>query len=81
MLSTVMQWLLSVLLIVNLYLMGNKTVWGPITGIVAQGLWIFYGVMTQQYGLVPGVLILLLINIRNWRKWKAEEMIVGRNTA
>lgn len=81
MLSSMMQWILSVLLIVNLYLMGNKTIWGPISGIIAQAVWVVYGIMTRQYGLVPGVVVLLLINIRNWRKWKAEEMIVGRNTA
>jgi len=77
--NSLMQWLLSALLVLNLYLMGNKSIWGPITGVGVQLAWVFYAVATKQYGLVPGVIVLAAINIRNWVKWW-KDMKLTRDT-
>ena len=70
--NSIIQWVLSALLILNLWLMGNKSIWGPITGVIVQVIWCFYAFATHQYGLAPGVIILTIIQIRNWVKWSKD---------
>ena len=70
--NSIIQWVLSALLILNLWLMGNKSIWGPITGVIVQVVWVGYTLTTHQYGLVLGMVILVLVNLRNWIKWHTE---------
>ncbi len=65
-----MDWIISVTSCVMLWMMGNKSIFGPILGIVNQGLWIFYVVWTGQWGLLLGVSLYTVIHIRNLAKWK-----------
>ena len=65
-----MTWVLSALTVANLYLMGNLSIWGPIVGIVAQVLWVYYLCTTRQYGLLPATLAIGAINVRNLIKWR-----------
>jgi len=78
--EALIQWFLSACLVINLYLMGNKTIWGPITGVGAQLAWIGYILLTHQYGLLSGSLVLIAINLRNWVKWH-KDMQLTRATA
>jgi hypothetical protein len=71
--NSLIQGFLSLFLIVNLYLMGNKSIWGPITGVALQIVWVFYTIATHQYGLIPGAAILAIIHVRNWAKWRKED--------
>jgi hypothetical protein len=66
----VLAWVLSLTSGLMLWLMGNKSKWGPRVGIANQGLWIIYAVWLHQYGLLPGVAIYLVIHIRNAVKWR-----------
>jgi hypothetical protein len=68
-LDSTLQWSLSVQAMVMLWLMGNGNKWGPVVGIVGQIIWIWYSVKTEQWGLVPGVLMFTVIHARNCRKW------------
>lgn len=65
-----MDWILSVTSCYMLWLMGNKSKWGPRVGIVNQILWIFYAVSIEQFGLLVGVLAYTVIHIRNCVKWE-----------
>ncbi|GAH38109.1 unnamed protein product [marine sediment metagenome] len=65
-------WVLSTTSIVILWLMGNKSPWGPRLGLANQILWVYYVTATDQWGLLPGVLIYTVIHIRNIIKWQAE---------
>lgn len=67
----ILSWVLSGTSAVMLWLMGNKTKWGPRVGIANQVLWIVYCVWTQQWGLLPGVLLYTAIHIRNLIRWEA----------
>ena len=66
-----MAWVLSATSALMLWQMGNKSKWGPRLGIANQALWIFYAVYTEQWGLLPGVLLYTAIHIRNLYRWEA----------
>jgi len=65
-----LSWLLSATSGVMLWLMGNKSKWGPRLGLVNQVLWIFYAVWLRQWGLLPGVIVYTLIHARNVMRWR-----------
>lgn len=65
-----LSWILSATSAVMLWLMGNKTKWGPRLGIANQVLWVIYCVWTRQWGLLPGVLLYTVIHIRNLIRWE-----------
>lgn len=62
-------YLLSTLVLVNIYLMGNKTLLGSISGIIIQIPWIYYMIRIKQYGLIICAVALLFIQIRNLMLW------------
>ena len=66
-----MAWVLSATSALMLWQMGNKSKWGPRLGIANQVLWIVYAVYTEQWGLLPGVLLYTAIHIRNLYRWEA----------
>lgn len=65
-----LSWILSATSAVMLWLMGNKSPWGPRLGVANQALWIVYAVATEQWGLLPGVLIYTVIHVRNVLLWQ-----------
>jgi hypothetical protein len=65
------SWLLSATSVLMLWMMGNKSTWGPIVGIANQFLWTYYVIFViHQYGLMIGVIAYLVIHIRNLILWK-----------
>ena len=67
-----MSWILSGTSILMLWLMGNKSKWGPAVGLLSQSLWFYYVAITEQWGLMPGVIVYTMVHIRNLRKWRSE---------
>ena len=55
-----------------LCLMGNKNKYAPFVGIGNQVLWVIYVLMTKQHGLLLGVVMYLVVHIRNAMKWRNE---------
>ena len=70
-----MTWLLSITSVIMLWLMGNKNKYAPYVGIGNQVLWVVYVISTKQYGLLLGVLMYLIVHIRNATKWNKEDAI------
>ena len=66
-----MTWILSCTSILGLWLMGNKSIWGPRLGLLNQVLWVYFILATKQYGLLPGVILYTVVHIRNIIKWGA----------
>jgi hypothetical protein len=62
-------WILSAVSCVMLWLMGNKSRWGPAFGIFNQVLWVAYVLVTRQWGFLPGCVLYTVIHARNWRRW------------
>ena len=66
---TWLSWVLSATSAIMLWQMGNKSKWGPRLGIANQVVWIVYAVGTQQWGLIPGVLLDPAVHVRNLSRW------------
>ncbi len=64
-----MDWVLSAVSMLVLWLMGNKNKYGPIIGVIGQILWIYYALSIKQYGLLAGTIGYLVIHCRNSYKW------------
>jgi nicotinamide riboside transporter PnuC len=70
------QWLtlfISLLSMLMLWLMGNRSIWGPVVGLVNQIVWIIFTIQAKQWGLLPGVIAFTVVHIRNlwlWNKHK-----------
>lgn len=67
-----MDYAVSALSVVLLWLMGNKWKFAPLFGIAIQGLWIYYAISVKQYGLLIGSVAYLIVHIRNTFKWLRE---------
>ena len=67
------SYILSALSRTSLWLMGNKSVWGIVIGLLNQVLWVAYALMLKQYGVLIGVIAYTVIHIRNLVKWSREK--------
>ncbi len=70
--AQVMMWFLSALTMLYIWMMGNKTVWGPILSAIAQIAWTVFCVYTHQWGLIPGNVAIFVVCVRNCIKWSKE---------
>jgi hypothetical protein len=68
-----MAWILSFTSATMLWLMGNKSKWGPRVGIANQILWLIYAIHIQQWGLIPGVILYAIVHIRNMIEWEKKK--------
>lgn len=69
-----MDWILSILLAVTYYFIGNKNVWGMRLAVFTGLLWIIYPLIIHQPGLILGTVLTLGMNIRNLIKWERERI-------
>jgi hypothetical protein len=76
-----MDWFLSATSCLMLWLMGDKSPWGPRVGIVNQFLWFYYAISIHEWGLIIGALAYLIVHIRNLRKWEKEKNVTPRPSA
>ena len=67
----------SVTTLLQMWLYGNKSVSGPIWGLISNAFW--WGVMIEAglWGLLPFNVIMLGVNLRNLIKWSADEYAGG----
>lgn len=65
-----MAWILSFTSVLMLWLMGNKSKWGPRLGLLNQILWFAYAIMIKEYGLLPGVVLYAIVHVRNLLAWE-----------
>lgn len=66
------SWILMAIGVVGLWVAGSKKRWGWAIGIAAQGLWIAYGVATEQHGFIISALAYGFVYCRNYLKWRRE---------
>ena len=62
----------SITTIAQMWLYGNKSVSGPVWGLVANVAWWALTFWSGLWGLVPINLAMLFISVRNLRKWRTE---------
>ena len=69
MVQTIVEIITSVLTIAVFYLMGNKWKYAPILGIVCQGFWIWFILLTHSWFLGIATIFILGVHIRNSYLW------------
>ena len=69
-----LPWICSATSIIMIWLMGNKSICGPITGLISQAVWFAYvfAYWDSAWGLLPAVVVFTYVHYRNLRKWKRE---------
>lgn len=60
----------SILTVISIYLMGNKSITGPIFGIFSNIPWFGLMFVDNLWGLLPANILILSMHIRNTYKWK-----------
>lgn len=72
---TNMGWsiVLASLGLLGLYLAGSKNYWGWMVSFTAQGAWIIYAVVSQQYGFILSAIAYGIVYGRNFTKWVNEQ--------
>jgi len=68
-----MDWIASIFELFGLYIVGNKNKTGFLLNIIAGISWISYVVISEStYGLLLVVIPALIINSRNYLKWRKD---------
>lgn len=69
---TWIPYLLSVISVAQVYLAGNKSKHAWPLLIINQLFWIFWIVVSKNYGFIPLNVVLMFMGYRNYTKWKKE---------
>jgi hypothetical protein len=72
MLWMLLPWLMSAVTLTAMYLAGNKNPIAWVLGVANQCLWLLFIVHTEAWGLLPMLVGIVAIYIRNLLKWKRE---------
>jgi len=68
--ETIFSWLCSLLSIAMIWKMGDRSLWGPSIGLVAQASWTGFMIAGGHWGLAPAVIGFTLVHVRNLVKWR-----------
>ncbi len=69
------DWLAMVLNALTIFLLGKKVRLGWALGIVANAVWVLFGVMAHSLATVVACTIFMLLNAKGWWGWRAEPAV------
>ena len=64
------SWIAAGASIAGLWISGTNPRSGWVYGIVCQGVWVAYGLATEQPGMIALSVAFVIIYIRNLRRWR-----------
>ena len=65
-----MGWMASAFIILGIWLVRDKSMWGFVFGALGNGLWIYVGLKRgKQYDLVAVAFVATLFNMWGFYKW------------
>jgi nicotinamide riboside transporter PnuC len=67
------SYILAGLGVLSLYLTGKKLKSGWVVGLVNSGLWITYGITSNQYGFIVSAVVFIVVQYKNYLAWDREE--------
>ncbi len=65
-----MDYIAGILELIGVWLIGSKLRIGFIVCIFGSFAWIASAIIFEMYGLLPTSIIMSIVNVRNFRKWK-----------
>lgn len=66
------SWVLSIVGVVGIYLTGKKNWRGYAVGIITEFAWVWYSIVTKQWGFIFGSTIYISVYLLNINKWLSE---------
>ena len=57
----------------TMWLMGNKSIKGPLWGLLGQGVWFAMIITNELWGMLPLAIWLTFVHGRNYLKWIKED--------
>ena len=66
------SWALSIVGVIGIYLTGRKNWRGYAVGIFTECAWVWYAIVTKQWGFIFGSTIYISVYFFNINKWLAE---------
>jgi hypothetical protein len=72
MIDFLVQALATILLLVGLWVMGNKRLLGPFLCFLAEGFTTAVGIMHHVWSIILIGAVLFVVQVRNFIKWRAE---------
>lgn len=73
-----LQWIISVGAITSSWLIGRRVTNGWLLAAATIVLGIVYNIVTSQYGFLLCQVPLLALDVRNYRRWRAERLSHGK---
>lgn len=67
------SWCLSTIGVFGIYLTGRKNWRGYAVGVVTECAWVWYSIITKQWGFIFGATIYISTYLFNINKWITEE--------
>lgn len=67
------SWALGALGVTGLWIAGRKQWWGWVLNVVNEGLWIYYALLTEQYGFILMALAYAFVYARNAVQWRKDQ--------
>lgn len=75
-----LQWAAGITSLVSAWYMGNRSLAGPIWGVVSQVCWFGMIVTNGLWPLLPTMLIFMGIHVRNLHRWLWERNVMAQIT-
>lgn len=70
--NQIWSWILTAVGVSCFFLAGNKVWWAWYVGLAGQVTWALYGVVTQQWGFLVGVVLYTVVYSKNAYQWTRE---------
>lgn len=67
-----MTWIANILIIIGLFLVGEKSKYAFLFTIIGESIWTIVAFTLEQYDLAFICVVFTLLAIRNWWKWNNE---------
>jgi hypothetical protein len=78
-LAYALQWAAGSTSLISAWYMGNRSLAGPIWGVVSQACWFGMIVTNGLWPLLPTMLIFMGIHIRNLHRWLRERHVMAES--
>jgi len=64
------SWVLAFSGVAAIYFVGRKQIWAWIWATCNEAMWIYYAIMTKQYGFIFAAIAYSVVYIKSYRHWR-----------
>lgn len=64
------SWVLATSGVAAIYFIGRKQIWAWIWATLNEAMWIYYALVTKQYGFIFAAIAYAIVYIKSYKHWK-----------